>query len=530
MARPTQTRINRDAGFAPAVGRAPGLVVAAPINVQAAPTGGELLANALGVALQGVTPFVEQRLTENARDATALGRQAGIDGTVDEKRQAEDANYAFGVKRALVDSAIVQFKSMAVAFYENEFDKTKGTEVLAGELDRIAKGALGQYAGDPDAALWMTPEVEGTLAKITGVHDAALAEEFKTERVASASAILRDKFNNQEGIDPEEIMGRLRPILGNSAATKEYVKMVGSLAVENSDEAIIDALIPEKWADGTPGPRSIPDLNSDINQFRYYARAAARGREEELSEVSEAEYDRLILKASMTAHTGVEPWDVFKEMTEKGLIPKDSDFRAVMGFARSSQEDARDRQYDPNALASFRIHMMENAKTMTPADLANFVRDNIPPGRDGFAQANMIADDFRVAYEAAREIENNPLAKTYKSNLSQRYKPETWATPQEKDNFFNGMVAFDKEMLASGDAEKARAAAEQYFGKIAGPEQKVQPSNDVRSDVRAFIDNKLPSAAFKQKYAGRAEEIYRGIGNGYSREEAKRAVELLLAP
>ena len=530
MARPTQTRINVGAGFQPETRQAPALQVVAPLNVRTGPSGAELLADSLGIALNTALPIAQQKIQERAADSTALGRAAAAANQVDAKRQAEDDSYAVGVKRGLVDRAVVDFKSAARTFFEEEFDKSQGTEALAQSLDSIAKGSLGRFAGDADAARWMTPEVTSEIARITGAHDAELAQQFKDDRVSSASALMRDAIQNRTPIDPEEIMNRLRPILGNSEATKAYVEMVGSLAVENRAPELIEALIPEKWADGTPGPRSTPALNQALNQSRFYAESAARERDGELKDAAKGEADNVRMRATLEALRGIDPTATLADAKLRGLPIQDEDLRSITGFFRSSRDDVREQRLDPVRIAQFRVSLIDTPKEVDTTDLVSFISGNFSQGKDGVFQANGLIDDFISAQNAANKIEANPLAKSYRSNLATRFKPEPFATDAEKDRYFQGLVAFDKEIISSGDADRALAAAETYFGKT--PITDIKPSSNLATDVKAFAEGRMSASAFvaTHKRAGSAVQIYERIGKDLTREQAEKAIRALTTP
>lgn len=536
MARPTQTRLSQSQGYGPDQGRsAPSLGVVAPLNVRTGPSGAELLAQSLGVAFDAAAPVMLDKIKTKAADSAALGRADASLGKADAKRQAEDQSYAFGVKRGLVDRAIVDFKSRAKEFYLNEFDKSQGTEVLAQELDGIAKGMLQNYTGDADAARWMVPEVMNTVNQITGAHDQELANQFKEDRIASAAALVRDAVENQQPIDPQSIMDRLRPILGGKAANEAYVEMVGSLAVEMGSPELIDALIPEQWTDASgakiPGPRSVDGLNSKLTQFEYYAQAKERGRESELSQAAKAQAERVTLEATVQALLGADPTISLLEAVKDGVPVSDADIRAIRGFARSERDDARDQSLNPVTIAKFRAQMIDSPKSVSTSELVNFIGANYAPGKDGAMQANMLIDDFVTAQNAANRMVNDPLAKAYRESLVTKFKPSTTddPTPAEKNKYAEGMLAFDRVLAGGGDAEAALKAANVFFEKT--KVEAVRPTGNVANDIKAFTENRMPSAEFIATYGkrpGAAEDIARrAIAGEISREAATAAINAL---
>lgn len=528
MARPTNTRPPGGGGLALQTGTSPGLRVVAPLNVSVGPSQAEILAESLGVAFKAAEPHVQQRIAKDAAEATALGRNAAALNQIDAKRQAEDESYAIGVKRGMVDRGIVDFKSMARTFYEEQFDKSQGTEALAQELDNIARGALGNYARDPEAARWIAPEVQSEVARLTGAHDQELAAQFKEDRIASSSALIRDALAEGRAVDPEEIMTRLRPVLGNREATKAYVGMVGSLAVENRSPEMIEALIPEKWADGTPGPRSIPELNQQLNQSRYYAEAASRERESELAEAAEQDATAVKFRGLVDALSGVDPSIGLLTAAANGLPIKPSDVTTLTNFYRSSRDDIREQRLDPVRLAEFRARMIDDPQSVGTDDVIAFVAGNHAPGKDGVTQANILFDDYVSAKNAANVIRTNPVAKADRAYFAGRFKPEVFASEAEKERYFHGMRTFDKTLLDTGDAEKAREAAEDWFSKR--PTDVVKATGNIASDAKAFTDGKLSLQSLRATYPREdfAEDIYRRALRGeISREAAEKIIRAI---
>jgi hypothetical protein len=540
MARPTQTRINESPGFAPAANRSPSLQVVAPLNVQAAPSGAELLAQSLGIVLDAATPIVQRKTQEHAAEAAALGRIAGQTGAVDAKRQAEDASYAFGVKRALVDKAVVDYKSMAANFYETQFDKSQGTEVLAAELDKIAKGALSAYAGDPDAARWMLPEVERTMATITGAHDAQLAQQFKDDAVATQGALIREDLDDDGAVDPQAYLDKLKPLLGNSDAQKAYVGIIGSLAVERADPAIIDALIPEYWTDSQtgqkiPGPRSNPALNAQLNQDRFYAQSAADKADDAKRAATKQAADEVYVSAIFSALAGVDPRPMLAKAVMDGIIPPEdhAELRSTINFWDDQQQEEADRQTNASmsSLLQFRAEILSDPLKYDPFEVAVKLAQLVPPGDHANQIVQTFFDDYTSTYKSARDIDNNPTAKAYLEAIASEFKPDNLASAgdPERVTYSAAVLAFRKTMIASGDPEKANEEARRILKN--GTPQTVKPTaggadpKARQRDVQAVFDNKMSPAEFKRAYAGQGTAIAQDASLPY--EVRMKAVQIL---
>lgn len=502
MARPTQTHTPNTPGFGPDQGRtAPALRVVAPLAVNAAPSGAELLANSLGVALDAAAPIMLDKIKTKAADSTALGRADAAIGKTDTKRQAEDKSYAYGVKRALVDRAIVDFKSRAREFYTNEFDKSMGTETLAAELDGIAKGMLQNYSGDPDAARWMTPEVMNTVEQLTGAHDQELANQFKQDRVATVGALMRDAIANQQGIDPEDMKSRMADVLGRGEATKAYAEIVGTMAVENGNPDMIDALIPEKWADGTPGPRSIPEISQYLNQQRYYAQAAADERAGEATAAAKRDAEAIMLRADLDSMMGVPPMVALLDARAAGLPIGASDFRAAVNFFEGTQDRNEDRGVDAGALAEMRIRIAEGP--ISGDEMRAFIRQNGSANPGVRDELSRLMDDWASANSVHKSDKSPQFMSDYKSILTSKYGVPSWETSETKARYASGLKMYLDEIEAGKSAKDAFAAADAFLasGGQAKPSAGPAPA-DVVADVKRFAAGKLSKTDFRNAYPG----------------------------
>lgn len=277
MARPIvkqRTRTN----FSPTGQRtAPGLDVVAPLDVNA--RGGEgaaALVKALDLGMDFAVHYGKQVQEKDA----AMGAFDATAGVIDEKKMKRRAyEDAYIATKAEADFATK--KAELTKWYEENFDHAKGTPQ---ELDeKIVEFYQKNYGHveDPRIAKIVTPHLERLRAELVGRQTEITRKAVEDEHVANSMAVIEDALNSAQMIDQNVIKDRLAAVLpgGKSQAVRSYAQMVASLAVKRKDEKLIDALVPERWQDGTPGPYSIPEVAQQLNQARYYAQQAREADE-----------------------------------------------------------------------------------------------------------------------------------------------------------------------------------------------------------------------------------------------------------
>lgn len=245
MARPTESRPNDTAGFAPETRQAPGLGVFAPLNVQAAPSRAQALADALGVATRIAQPQLVKAVEKNAFDRTTAGMADAANNSIDAKRQAEDQLYDKGAKQVVAEKRTIDALQEYTQRYETEFDKNLGEHMLAEDIDSFAKERLGDLINDPEMARVVAKRFMPFVQKMTGQHRANLSKEFKQEAIdTTVSGISADVDLGIE-TDFEGNVQRLTSLLGDRTLANQTVisAIVNRAAVLGAPE-IIDKFIP----------------------------------------------------------------------------------------------------------------------------------------------------------------------------------------------------------------------------------------------------------------------------------------------
>lgn len=523
MPRPTQRRLQRAPDFSPEVGRAPQLGVYAPLNVQVEQTGAERLAEALGMINTIAQPALANAAAEQGRAAANVGMLDAQLGRVDPKRQAEDEQYARGVKRITVERATLDALNDFQRYYEESFDKTRGPEELQEEFNKFMQGRLSMFLGDAEASAWALERLAPAEQKLVAEHNAMLAEQFKLDTISTVGDAIRQSLASGQPVDVEEMKRLLTAggfTLGEAAA--QYVDIIGSLAVERRDPRLLEVLIPEKWADGQRGPRSVPALLNKINQYRYYAEVAAEAQRSDERAAVKAQAEAELLRITQIAARGdvAEALRQLDAAIARGVPIERTDYSAIVNFARGSRDDLRDQLYNPVAVAEFRMDMLANPDRYTPADAVRFVATMFPPGRAGFAEAQRFLDDFQSAYNSAQLWKTNSKAKAYRSALVTRHKPAPHDPPSVHERYAAGLLAFDVAYAETRDPERALEAANKTFEATEAPTKK--PTGDVRADATAFANGELTGDALRSAY--RTEEDIDRLIAAIRRGEVPREV------
>jgi hypothetical protein len=520
---------NASPGFSPEVRRAPELAVVAPLNVNAAASKAQGLADALGIAAKVATPILGKYAQEDIDKRKAEGQLAAQTGTEDAARAKQDAYYEQGMKRGAVEKFTLDTLSQWQQQYEG-MDKSLGEDEVVRQFDDFVGKRLSGIAGDSDAAKWMLERLGPAEARLRQTHREQLAQQHRDDMVSTVGAMIRDDLANGKVPDAENAKHIL---IGSgftrSDATAEYVGIVGTLAVETYNPRVLDALIPEKWSDGTPGPRSSPKLNNEINKYRAYAEEGYKAAARESKDRAKEQVDMGLLKVTQLAAQG-DVAGSLKEldaMVARGDHIERTDYQSLTNFARSSRDDAREQQFSATKLADFRLGMLADPTQFTLGDAARFVANNFPRGKDGMVAANQF-DDFQSAYKAAKAAEENPLAKAYRSYFTSAYSPDPGSTQAKKERFAGALLTFDKTFLQTHDAEQAKAAAEKVIDATKAADK--VPTGNVTTDVKSLSEGTINAADFVRKHsnADSIAQIREAARKGeITTEQAKKAALLL---
>jgi hypothetical protein len=498
MARPT---VIRDRGgvpsYAPEVRQGPGLGVYAPLDVRAAPSGATQLVEALGIVNDTVQPVFQRKAEKEAFESASQGETDMRAGKVDIKRRLEDAAYDKGVKRIATENAVIDTFGQFETWYENEGQDLSEDE-LRQEFNTQMQTRLEPLLSDGEASRWAYERIAPLSEKIFAEHRAKLANEFREQAVATAGGMIRMNLAANKPTDPEEIMTMLRPVLGNSEATKQFVDMVGAIAVENRNPKLLDVLIPEKWADGTPGARAIPKYANAINQYRYYAEAAMDSDNREAKKAAADKTDTSMLQVMQLAGDGnmVGALKALDQMVDAGLPMSPSDYRAARSYIEGRKDFFNDQQYSPTALAEFRLKLADDPMNV---DVIKAVGTLFPADRNGTQMTAQLMDDVISARKSVQAQQANPTAKAYRSALVARFKPDAGSTQAKKDRYSAGLLAFDLEFAKNKDPDKANEAAKKVFD--ATDTKGAPATGDIAVDVKALGAGELDAEAFARKHS-----------------------------
>lgn len=500
MARPTQTRLTAEPGFAPDVTRAPQLGVYAPLNVQTGPSGAEQLASALGMVSKVAAPAIADYAEKKAYAGATQGQVDAKLGKVDEKRAKEDHAYDMGQKRGVVEKTTIEAIAEWQAGYD-KMDKSMGEDAVVADFNSFMEKKLSPFAKDADASQWLLNRLGPAEQQIRQTTRATLSAQYKEDMVATAGGMIRESLATKQPVDPEAIKSVLIGAgFTRGEATAQYVDSIGALAVETHNSRLLDMLIPEKWNDGQNGPRSIPALANKINQYRFYADQGAESEKREAKLLTQQHAEQAQISVMQAASKGdiSGALKMLDDAVSNGMVMTASDYSSMKNFVTGQRDDFREQSMSPAHIAQFRTNMMENPTAYTPQDALTFVTNNFPRGKDGLMQAGQFLDDFNTAYKSAQAAETNPVAKAYRTSLTTQFKPETYDSDKKRNRFAAGMQAFDLSFAREKDPEAALAAANKVFEGTKGAAEVA--SGSTLSDAAAFGTGKLSGRAILDKY------------------------------
>jgi len=352
MARPIvkqRTRTN----YAPTGQRtAPGLDVVAPINVNAAGgEGAEALSKVLGLAAPAVESYTKQ---VQAKDA-ALGAHDAAAGVVDEQKMKRRA-YEDAYVASKADADFADKKAQLLKWYEENFDHAKGTpQDLDEAIIKFYQENFG-HVQDGRVAKVVGPQLDRLRQEMLVRQAEVTRKAVEDEHVSNNFKAIEEAVATGQTFNAETIKDRLGAVLpgGRAQAVRAYAQMIGELAVKRKDEKLIDTLIPAQWADGTPGPYSIPEVASQLNQQKYYAqraREAAEGQQErDMKAARDAQADAKRGDLMSMAMAGE---DVLPLIQQNRHLFSPEDINSIVTFNEKMKTDREQgEQGDPTAIAN----------------------------------------------------------------------------------------------------------------------------------------------------------------------------------
>jgi len=479
----------------------------------------------------GILAPAAQTVFNKVEDANALQGAADAQvNNIDQAKMKRSQAYEKAAVQTQTAAAFVQTEGEFRTWYDQNFDKTKGTpQELSQHLDEFLTERYGHV--DKHQAEVLVPRMAAFRQQLIKEQQENLSTAVKNDQVAAVGTLIRDSVNKNQPINPDELKAQLLPMFSKGEAAENYMNLIGTIAVERGQPKLLDAMIPEKWEDGTPGPRSTPKLANQINQYRAFAEAAERQANADakahVAKATEAGQVKIAQLAANGDLAGAKK--ELDNLANLGGLDR-SDYTALDNFITNKRDDAREQAYNPDAYIQWRVNLRENPSVYANA---GYIMQNasrlFPPGPQRQAAVAGAMDDALTALNASRSIETKPKAKAYRDALDNQFKPDTLATSSDKQLYAEGMKAFDLTFVETQDPEKANEAAQQVFDKKRETDKSRKPST-VKDDVTALTSNQMDAGSFKTKYsgAGSVSKLRDALNNGeITREQAAVAVKAL---
>lgn len=528
MSRPVVSPITNERGFTPTQTRSTPAVVTANVNrASAAPSGAELLADAVGLAAKVADPLLKQEAQRRQEQGTTDARL----GKIDEKQYAEDWNYRQAAYTTEVQRQGLEFLKSYEQRYADNLDKGMSAEDVAKDFDQQAQATLGHFIGDKHAAAILAKPLSEYINKKTGDHMAQLSAERVQRAIATQGELMRLNIEAGQPVEMEQYMSVLRPLMGASKATAQVVEMVGAMAVEKASPELVDALLPAdlKWADGTPGPRNVPALNEKLNQAKYYAAQAANAKLAEAAKAKKLEFEGAQLQVMQLARegnfSGAER--MLTDLVNSGKVTERSDLSALDSFIRSVRNDKIDRSYNPAAMMKFRLEYAENPDAFSNQDVINNLIRLVPQNKDGMQMASGLADDLIRVKEGSGKMSRQ--SRIYLDNLKS-YKPEAWLMDDEANRVWaDTLLEYEKNVLAGKDVEASFESAKKLMQGLK-VKDKSPPITDISKAAEAFTNKQYSRQHLVQDWGNRVEEITNAANTGKIPPEVGKAMLRELGP
>lgn len=471
-------------------GRRPQLDVVAPLNVRTPYKGADALLSALGIGGEIAT----QKAAQAEQDNAASGALDAQTGTVDPKKYAKSRAYQDTYVATQAEAKFITAEGKFREWYQKDFDKARG---LPGELNaKIDEFYTQEFADakqDPRVAAALVKRMGRFREEMLGTQQAEVKAAVEQEQIAAVGTIMRDKLLKGEAVDPEELMAKLRPVVGNSKASKAFVDLVGTTATEAGAPELLDALIPEKWNDGTPGARAVPDLLNAINQYKNWAEGAANARREDAKKAAAVGRDKAMRELTLIG-LRTNPTGRAEDMLKHGLIT-DDDFQQIVSRFRTNRDDNREQSLNMGDYSSLRKRLAEDPSKVPSSEIAQFV-GSLPPGDKSVNLANGLWDDYEQAMRSERMdgARLTPKAQAFLDTLRTKY-----STTDEEDRigYADMLLDFRKKVLDGGDPAQAYEEAQSFMDST---DTTKSPAGDIETDAKKFAAGSLTPQAFLRSH------------------------------
>jgi hypothetical protein len=494
MARPTvkqRTRTN----LTQATPQAPQLDVVAPLDVHAA--GGEgaaMLSKVLGMGMEVATPIYKQVQEKDAARG-ALDQQAGV---VDSKKMSGSQAYNDAYTSAKARADFADKKKVLLDWYDKDFDKAKGTPQ---ELDQHIVDFYRESYGTVDdsrVAKAVAGEMEefrqAMLNRQTEVTRKAVTE----EHTANISKIIEDSVNSGKTVDSNALKDQLAAVLGKPGAVRAYASIVGQLAIKKKDPGIIDALIPASWQDGTPGPGSIPEVASDLNQARYYASqqadAADSHARSEAKRLRDVKADAFQNEALNIMANGSDLTQAIEQ--NRSLLTPEEHLRMLN--ANETMKTRREKGDVPDPLKVSEIEFGLFSGQMSMSDVMEAVSQPGAPLGSGMELKQTVHSLLNTAKDAVEHIERMKTDTTYRFYADQLGE----AMPIIKN-------PVDNRPTPTSLAERHMATARYHELVMAGGMSPPEAYSKVRAEIPKLNDSQ--SISFDARSAPNAAELTQAL-------------------
>lgn len=235
----------------------------APISSSARAAQG--LAQALGLAAE----WGAQKYQENQRADLQDGQIDAQTGAIDQTRLDESEAYKTGALTIKSQADFIEHKRELEEAYETQFDKSGSLDDLNNFINEFYAT---HYDGlnDPVVAQAVLPMMSEARAKLLATHANFQQKEVNAEVLNSFSSVAYDELQETGTLDVQALHDQMMPVVGGSQANAMIASIVTEAAVSQGKPELLD-LIPEKWADGTPGIASVPAYKQKLAQARSQA-------------------------------------------------------------------------------------------------------------------------------------------------------------------------------------------------------------------------------------------------------------------
>jgi hypothetical protein len=307
------------------------------------------IANDLQQLLVGGAALAGDVIADTKQRRHTAGRSDAAAGEVDAKRYAESESYRAGAESFIAEALLLRDEASLRDFIRSSWNVADGdlTKLQQISAEHLKQSELGAYiAAHPE---YKDELLEARTQTLYKVADEVAAEQIQAQAEADHAAAWEvfDRHVDDGTLTTEQLQSidhRLAAQLGGPTARRMVLRMLTNAAMSRGQPELLDVL-PDKWDNGVPTSKLVPEEALQIENARIAAQRAKESREAEEARQREDGRNearrtaRNEIATDIVAGQSGVGLNKARKLLEAGVLDFE-DYRALQNFSEDLANDA----------------------------------------------------------------------------------------------------------------------------------------------------------------------------------------------